>query len=384
MAAGPAAQPVAPNDWQAVDPGDWEPVGTSPAQSVKPDPNLESLKSQGFLESALNTIKAPLSMVLDMVTPHPLADRKKYALQLVDRVADVMKNGTPEQRQQLNDQMLAAIPFGSTVYKAKEGNLAGAAGDIAGMAALGGAANAAGAVRSPVKLGAPRLPSLPELLAPMKGEGVNVHPGLTQALAYNLMRKASGIGLQSPLKPQPAPVEPPLWQQAGAQASPRNVPDFQPAPQAALPSGRIPGQPKPAPPPAAPTTPPDIAAQLKAEMEASGTLSPPQAPAPTPRQPYAGGAHEKRLDNAGKIADAITGQPPERWIDIAKGLDIDWPSSQDAQQNLIRDTAAEISRRQQTPRSAVPLAQQMGQQIWNAVKPQPQTAPPQTPQVPPQ
>jgi len=118
----------------------FDPDAFMAQRSDVPDPGKQ-LRNEGFVESAWNMITSPLSVVKDALMPHSLAERRKFAEATVNRVADVMQSGTPEQKQALKDEMLMHFPlFGSTAYKVKEGNIAGAAGDIAGMAALAGLA----------------------------------------------------------------------------------------------------------------------------------------------------------------------------------------------------------------------------------------------------
>lgn len=140
-AATRPAQAFTPPPVSSLEPAPSGGFTPPPVSSLESSPT-EALKHQGFLESAWNTIKSPLSALMDMVTPHSLADRRKFAIETANRVAEVTMHGTPEQKKALHDEMLTALPFGSTIYKAKEGNYAGAAGDVAGMAALGGAAKA--------------------------------------------------------------------------------------------------------------------------------------------------------------------------------------------------------------------------------------------------
>ncbi len=118
------------------------------------NPQLEGLKSEGFLESAWNAIKSPIGAAKEMLTPRSRAEKEaqvQKALNWADRFVAAHQNGTDAEKKAVNDEALVSLPFGSTVYKAKEGNYAGAAGDVAGLAALGGVAKAAG---NPVVQGA--------------------------------------------------------------------------------------------------------------------------------------------------------------------------------------------------------------------------------------
>lgn len=162
-----------PGEWlkaqpkSLTDPGAWL-KSHDPGQQ----PELESLKNEGFLPSAINSFIAPFHAVKEMFTPHTKAERMAQ----VDRalaVAEKSINGTPEEKKIAHDQLLAAIPLGSTIYKAKEGNVGGALGDLTGAALLGGAAKLAGtpAVAGGVKAAAREAVST----IPIRSHGIQVN-----------------------------------------------------------------------------------------------------------------------------------------------------------------------------------------------------------------
>lgn len=115
----------------------------TPKAAAGGDPGLDSLKSQGFLSSMWNALISPVMAGNEMLTVHTHAEKLAQMNRAIE-IADKYIHGTPEEKAQARDQMLTAIPGGSTVYKAKEGNYTGAAGDVAGLALLGGAAKMAG------------------------------------------------------------------------------------------------------------------------------------------------------------------------------------------------------------------------------------------------
>ena len=105
----------------------WEGGPPTPAGS---SPLREQLKGEGFWDSAWQSLKSPFSFVQSLlggdVKTENIAENKQFQ--------QLQKNGTPEQRREFaKDYLLKHIPFASTGYKAVQGNLAGAAGDIAGM-----------------------------------------------------------------------------------------------------------------------------------------------------------------------------------------------------------------------------------------------------------
>lgn len=100
----------------------------------------DALKNEGFLDSAWQAIKSPFTAVKSLFN----GDFSDAGIQQMKRAHELEKSGTPEQRREFaKEVLLQNIPFASTVYKAFQGNLPGAAGDVAGFAVLGGAAKGA-------------------------------------------------------------------------------------------------------------------------------------------------------------------------------------------------------------------------------------------------
>lgn len=109
------------------------------------DPGKEH-RDKGFFESAWDVVKSVPAAAVEMLTPHSRAEKEaqiQKALQFADRFVSAHQGGDEAAKKAANDELMLALPGGSTIYKAKEGNYAGAAGDIAGMAVLGGVAKAA-------------------------------------------------------------------------------------------------------------------------------------------------------------------------------------------------------------------------------------------------
>lgn len=123
----------------------WAPPPPTPPQSIG-----EQLKSQGFLDSAWSAIKGQLSTIKDVFTG-------EYTHQTAEQIRqfhELEKNGTPEQKREFAKRVIFSnIPFASTVYKATQGNIAGAAGDVVGMAALPVAAKVIPATAGAIKTG---------------------------------------------------------------------------------------------------------------------------------------------------------------------------------------------------------------------------------------
>ncbi len=101
----------------------------------------DALKSEGFLDSAWAAIKSPITFVHSLYS----GDYGSETQSQIKRAQELEKSGTPEQRREFaKEVLLKNIPFASTIYKAVNGNLEGAVGDVAGLAVLGGATKAAG------------------------------------------------------------------------------------------------------------------------------------------------------------------------------------------------------------------------------------------------
>ncbi len=114
----------------------------------------DHLQNEGFLDSVWNVVKSPVAIVQSLIN----GDYAKEGSDQYKRAQELQANGTPEQRREFAKEIiLKNIPGASTIYKATHGNVAGAAGDVAGMAALGGiakgaekTADAAGAIKQVV------------------------------------------------------------------------------------------------------------------------------------------------------------------------------------------------------------------------------------------
>lgn len=109
--------------------------GAQPQTAAKPDP-------PGFLDSYLNTIKGAFTGVYNDLRPHSRAEKLAAVHDAVDN-ADKYVHGTDEEKAAAKDKMIGALPGGGTALKVRDGNYAGAAGDVAGMATLGAATHLA-------------------------------------------------------------------------------------------------------------------------------------------------------------------------------------------------------------------------------------------------
>lgn len=113
-----------------------------------------------------------------------------------------------------------------------------------------------GRLRSPVTVGDPLLPRLPELVRKFKEEGVPLHIPLKEAASYWVLRQGSRMPkVRSPITPRPPLPRVPEWQKPGTitEKTKRVVPDFFPQQgpmgmdvegnlvPGELPSGRRPG-----------------------------------------------------------------------------------------------------------------------------------------------
>jgi hypothetical protein len=95
----------------------------------------DHLKDEGFLDSVWNVVKSPVSIVQSLLS----GEYAKEGTAQRKRADELQQSGTPEQKRQFAKEIiLQNIPGASTVYKATHGNVAGAAGDVAGMVVLGG------------------------------------------------------------------------------------------------------------------------------------------------------------------------------------------------------------------------------------------------------
>jgi hypothetical protein len=98
-------------------------------QQQQPATTRDQLKDEGFLDSAWNALKSFPALVHSMAT----GDYQKAAQADRDRAHQLETSGTPEERRAFaKDYLLRNMPFASTVYKAAQGNVGGATGDIVG------------------------------------------------------------------------------------------------------------------------------------------------------------------------------------------------------------------------------------------------------------
>src|SRR5215831_9387570 len=105
-----------------------------PLPPTTPTGITDALKNESFLDSAWNAVKSIVTAPKSILT----GEYQQLTHQQLQQQAQLAKSGTPEQKRAwARDVLLQNIPFASTVYKALYGNLPGAAGDIAGFAALG-------------------------------------------------------------------------------------------------------------------------------------------------------------------------------------------------------------------------------------------------------
>lgn len=91
----------------------------------------------GFFESYLNSIKGAFTGVYNDLRPHSRAEKLAAVHDAVDN-ADKYMHGTDAEKAAAKDKMIGALPGGGTFLKVRDGDYAGAAGDVAGLATLGG------------------------------------------------------------------------------------------------------------------------------------------------------------------------------------------------------------------------------------------------------
>lgn len=112
----------------------------------------DALKSEGFLDSAWHALTSPFTFMKSALT----GDYHQQTADQIKKFQELEKSGSPEQKREFaKEALLQNIPFASTVYKALNGNLPGAAGDVTGMVALGAAANAVPKAINAIKENAP-------------------------------------------------------------------------------------------------------------------------------------------------------------------------------------------------------------------------------------
>jgi hypothetical protein len=149
----------------------------------QPATTRDQLKSEGFLDSAWNALKSFPALVHSMAT----GDYQKAAQADRDTASQLQASGTPEQKREFaKDYLLRNIPFASSVYKAAQGNLGGAAGDIVGSLPYAAMPEAGRFQGAPPDVEVPLLPQI-----------TNPNPTEAAALGY----------LQSKGAPVPAGVQ---------------------------------------------------------------------------------------------------------------------------------------------------------------------------------
>lgn len=291
----PANAPSGPIDYAALA-KEHGATGYTPAPTL-----MDHLKDEGFLDSAWGALKGTIGTIKDMFT----GEYNHRANEMIRRYHELEKSGTPEERRQFaKEGLLQSIPFASTAYKLSQGNVTGAAGDLAGMAALpiavegiprvaGAARTAARVVTNPevVKAGVTVLPKGPAMVklydaaqkvradaalerAKLERQGHpppdraplwqgNPEPPPQSAPSFSSAQPPMGMDIEGNMRPGPlpsgrrvGPAPPPNAPPAAIARQPawRGLPqpEAQPLPDVRpiateLPSGRIPGQPKPQP-----------------------------------------------------------------------------------------------------------------------------------------
>jgi hypothetical protein len=117
-----SAQPQAQQSGDNIPLAPWSSVPTGSA--ADPDPVSRFLNSFG------SALTSPLSL--------PQQIMNKRSSEEETDLQNRLKSSDPKVVQSARDEIIAGIPGGSTYQKARKGDLAGAAGDIAGGVALGG------------------------------------------------------------------------------------------------------------------------------------------------------------------------------------------------------------------------------------------------------
>lgn len=198
------------------------------------------LKGEGFLESAWNGAKGMAMMVpstvmeagrnvIHTLSSPPGSGQAEYDAKIKQMrdVAAKAKGGDKESR----DRMIAGVPGGSTAIKVREGNYAGAAGDLAapvvlGLAAKGGSAfaesDAAAALKAGIKEVRPGVKITPSGIKPTIGMG-NVAESARSAMDLKRAARArvanpdamdpGVVVINGPPEPPPV-VRHPVWDEA--------------------------------------------------------------------------------------------------------------------------------------------------------------------------
>jgi hypothetical protein len=146
MRPQPAPAPAAPSAAAPLTITNFEPYqAPTPPASI-----TDALKHEDFLHSAWNALISPFTATKSILT----GEYGQATHQQLQQAAQLQKSGTPEEKRAFaRDVLLQNIPFASTIYKAFQGNLPGAAGDVAGFAAIPVAAKVLPAAGGAIKTG---------------------------------------------------------------------------------------------------------------------------------------------------------------------------------------------------------------------------------------
>lgn len=269
-------------------------IATQPNQ---PPTTREQLKDQGFWDSAWQSIKAPFAIIGNALSGGYAKDKQAE----FDEYKKLSEDGTPEQKRDFaKDYLLRNIPGLSTAYKAWQGNLGGAAGDVAGIAALGAVAKTAPKVAD-AAASTFKIATNPEVVR----AGVAVLPK-----GQAMLKLADAIkAARKPLTPPPSPPPPQGWT--------GNLPE----PPA------LPPEPVPIPPNANTSMPPG--------WTGTGTILEP-APPPTPRSapPWAG--------NPAPVTPAPESAVEPIPSDLSSGRSVPSPEERIARANTPADSESKI------------------------------------------
>src|ERR1035437_1807570 len=220
----------------------------------------ETLGNQGFLDSAWQMIKSPFSVVSSVLSGQEAESHNAD----IQRVKELQQNGTDDQKREFaKDYLLRAIPGASTIYKAAQGNIPGALGDIAGVVTLGAIAkgatsdtvgDVAAATKAGVKMGAPKVAGgaaiigaaeaagkLPGMAWPARiGAAYPAGRMLVEGGKSGFEAARSEMAARAAARESAIPVNrTPIW--AGTEKVPTTeLPDVNPI-ASTLPSGRVPG-----------------------------------------------------------------------------------------------------------------------------------------------
>ncbi|PWT72892.1 MAG: hypothetical protein C5B60_08910 [Chloroflexi bacterium] len=211
------------------------------------------LKNESFLDSVANVIKSPF-----LTTWHFLSGQfSQEQAQQIRQWQQVMQTGTKEQKDQLaRDVVLGNVPLASTAYKATQGNIPGALGDLAGAVTLAALPDV--------------MAKTPEIVKGTVGKTVDIvggtSPGFREAVGMFSARARNILDFAARAK---AARDAFLKSAGTAQTVP-------PTPGAAAPSAAAPGAPAPEAPAAPAEAPP--ARVIYTPPPAEGAAAAPEAP----------------------------------------------------------------------------------------------------------